>query len=610
MKKIYMTMFFSLLVVVGMAQSHKAMNDSRLPKTQNARVVKKNDLNLQRSTESQKATISTEQVVATSFSSLEAAVKAKKANEALKADALATQYPLPDGAFYEGYTRDYKSYGGLFLHYPAITPLQYWPWTSKKPATFEWFYYEGVDKPNSTAVEGELEEDGTLNFVSDITPAGYINYIPMLKTTAGEETATFVMGQGSTFSYGMASSIERSLTEDGTDFDGTEEFAALTLANMHLNRPTSGNLYSGFGGNNAFGPIYSNDKGACVGVMQVIPQLVSPLYLESISALAFETGGTAVPEGGEMKFEMYYINEDGSLGDLIAESSTTEFVKTYNTQGAFIFKFEAEEDGFITPMPVVVGTEAPVAVIIKGFDATWNFRFLFGLNDGFGGSSYTLHGEDLAVSTFGYTNAPNTPQADLYIQYNGMFNCLAFFDETQSSINYPVEGGWGIVENDTYPDLFLYSAYNMDEEKTDLWIEDAPDWIVDFDFADDFYEEYNVVVFYFAAEALPEGVTGRSGEIVLASHGIKLNVPVRQGEMTSVNNTKHSDLKVSKVNNGVRVNYPSEFTKVALFNTAGQKIGDYQLPNSGDFIVPNTNDKGIYILKFDGAKSETVKVIR
>lgn len=543
-----------------------------------------------------------------SFENMSSAMKAQKSKSA--ETALTVSYGRPDGAMFEGFTRDYKSYTtATYLHSPAIIPVDYVPYSNDKTASFVWNYNSTDAKP----ITDSVETNGTLHFVADITPAGYISYLPKVTASiAGGTTATYVLGQNTSKQYLLASSVERTATADGTEHNGEMEFSPLTLGNNNANRTTSGNLYGSFSAGGSFSGAYSNENGPCKGVMQVLPKLVSPLYAESVSILAYENGGTAVPAGGVMKIKFYYLNEDGSLGELIKESKTDKFVKTYSTQGVFTFSFAEEEDGFIVKKPLVLGTKARVAVVVTGFDNTWNFKFLFGSNP-FQGSSYTLHGDNLKVSTFGYTNAPTVPSSDLYIQFNGMFNCLTPI-EKDASLTFPVAGGLGIAGHDdkgeAYNDLDLYSAYNMDDENTNVWIDNAPDWIESMDYDSTYFANYNAILLYFKAKALPAGVSGRSGEITIASHGISVKIPVTQGNVTSTNNPKTNTVIVAKSPNSFEVTKADNYTSVSLLNVSGQLIGKYPISQSAVSIPTSALTNGVYVLKFEGNGSEIIKVIK
>ena len=606
MRKIYILFLLSLFVLPVFSQVKRTNWQSKQKNSLTKESLVKNDKALDKLAVSEKATVCTSNYVATSFGSIQSAIKAK-GNVA--AAALTVTYGRPDGTLFQGYSRDYKAYAGLYLHSPANTKVDYVPYASDKSATFAWSFFGG----DNTLIKDPMDADGTLHFNPGITASGYVGYLPNVTATTSTESAEYVIGKGADFQYLRAAYVDRSLTADGTVFDGTEEFSPLTLGNMYANKPTSGNLYGGFSAGGSFSPSYSNNNGPCVGIMQVIPQLKSPLYTESISVLAYENGGTAVPEGGVMKIQLYYLNEDGSLGQLIGQSTTTEFVKTYTVQGAFIFAFQEEEDGFIVEKPITIGTKAPIAVVITGFDSTWHFNFLFGINS-IQGSSYTLHGNDLKASTFGYSNAPTVPRADLYIQLNGIFNCLVPTLESTSVI-FPVEGGLGITGHEEdgsgYNDFNLYSSYNLDDKMTNVWIESAPDWVDSFESDTTYFADYNVVAFYFHAKALPAEISGRSGEVVISSYGASVKVPVVQENTTGINRPKTSTINVATTPNSFEITNATNYTLVTLLNLAGQTIGSYNLSKGPNISIPtSTLSKGLYLLKFDGAKTETVKAIK
>lgn len=594
MRKIYIIALLLLSVLVSFSQvKNSNWVNSKKKSTDNSAIIK--NQGLPKSTLSEKATVSPDSYVSTSFANIQSAVKVKRNTAAA---ALTVIYGRPDGTLFQGYTRDYKAYSGIYLHSPAITTVDYVPYASDNTASFAWNLLGG----DNAAIEDPMDADGTLHFSAGITPSGYISFLPKVTATTTTETADYVIGKGSGFQYMLAASVDRSVTEDGTAFNGVEEFSPLTLGNMHANKPTSGNLYGGFSAGGAFSPSYSNENGPCTGVMQIIPQLKSPLYTESVSVLAYENGGTAVPAGGVMKIQFYYLTAEGSLGELIGESTTNEFLKTYDPQGVFSFKFQEEEDGFIIDKPITLGTKAPIAVVITGFDATWNFNFLFGGN-AVEGSSYTLHGNDLKVSTFGYSNAPDVPRTDLYIQFNGIFNCLAPMAD-ELSLTFPEAGGWGITGYDeedgsAYNDVDLYSSYNLDDDMTNVWIESAPAWVDGLDTDTTYFADMQAVLLYFQAQALPEGVTGRSGEIVVSSYGVSVKIPVVQGNVTGLNNPKATPVKIAKTATSFEIS-EADYTNVGLVNLAGQSIGNYAIKNNSVSIPTSNIANGIYFLRFQG----------
>lgn len=604
MKKNYLFVALAALCLSGYAQERNMALSSKLPLTNKiGKMLPLNKKELRQTMVQVHVENSDAKLVATPFTSIRAAVRARMA----AVDTISTSYGRPDGTFFEGYTRDYKAYSSLWLHSPAEVAVDYAPWASDNAATFSWSY----NSTTAEAITDSVSSDGTLHFITGITPSGYISYLPKVTAKTSYDDASFVLGQGVANKYLFASSVERSATADGTDMNGVDEFPSMTLGNMFENKPASGNLYGSTAGG-AYSPAYSNTSGACKGFMQIIPQLVSPYYMESASLLAYEIGGTAVPAGGVMKMQFYYLNTDGSLGDLIAESTTNAFVKTYSTQGVFLFKFQKEEDGFVVDKPVTLGTKAPIAVVITGFNSTWNFRALFGVNKTLG-SSYTLHGDNLAASTFGYSNAPTTPRTDLYIQFNGIFNCLSPYGGSQS-LTFPAEGGLGVAgyssSGSAYNDVDLNSAFNVDANMTNVWVESAPSWVNGMETDSTYFADYKVIAFFFKAEALPAGVTSRSGEIVISSYGVSAKIPVVQSSSTDVQTISTTGIVVTARENSFKMSYPSAFNSVEVYNVAGRQLGKYTLSDAGSATIPADNAKGIYLLRFSGAKTETIKILK
>jgi len=609
MKKTYLLLFFSLAVSISFAQVKSSHLASMKLNKSGTTAISKNDLNLQKSTIQIAETECNDDVIATSFASVKDAVQARaKAPQA----APAVSYRNPDGTLLYGFTRDYKSYTNyLLLYTPARVPFNFVPYTDTPSAVFSWVYPATT---GNQSLADATNESGFLQWTGNVLPTGRIYNVPKVTATANGDSSTFQLGQGVTTRYMYSGDVQREdSTGDGTRLGSVSEYPPLTLANLQANKPASGNLYSGFTNVGGFSSSYVHATyGACTGLMQIMPQLVSPLYAESVSVLAY-TGGTAMPTGGVLKIQFYYLNEDGSLGELITESTTKEFVKTYNSQGVFVFTFEEEEDGFNVEKPLVLGTKAPIAIIISGFDATWDFSVLFGTNGTISGTSYTLHGDH--VATFGFSNAPDLPRADMYIQFNGIFNCLSV-DEVTSSVVFPVSGGLGVTATEgttKYNDIDIYSSFDhVDGEDENVWIESMPDWVTDYEFDNTYFADVNALMLFVKADALPAGVTGRSGEIVIGSFGVTATIPVTQGDYTGIPSTKAELTTVSSNGADFVMKYSASATSVSIFNVAGQKVANYQLPATGTFTVPaGIYPKGVYLFNFNGANgASTVKVLK
>jgi hypothetical protein len=78
-----------------------------------------------------------------------------------------------------------------------------------------------------------------------------------------------------------------------------------------------------------------------------------------------------------------------------------------------------------------------------------------------------------------------------------------------------------------------------------------------------------------------------------------------------LNTNKATQTKVVSKGTSFELSYTSDFNSVAIFNVGGQVIGNYQLPTNGKLSISNKNlNKGIYIFKFAGKTTETVKAMR
>jgi hypothetical protein len=609
MKKFNILLVFSLAVSMSFAQVINSERINSLHSMNNLAVAE--EANMQYTSAIENADLTAPAAVGeyVLFPDISSAVRS------VANDPLRVSYRRPQGTFYGSMLRDYRVWSLFRIHTPAHVPVVYAPVANNASAGFVWTLDNAANTPIDTAY---VNADGVLNFVSSITPAGFANFLPKVTANVGAETASFVLGghvaAGSRF---MASMVARSVEPGGTQstiFADTEELPALTLANPW----TQGTGLIWF-------VALSSDfnhatAGRAKGFMQVIPALASPLFVESMTIYAIDMpggGAPPVPVGGELKLELFYENEDGSL-EKIAESVTEEFVPTSNNLGVFTFQFIEEEAGFEFPAPFVIEAGRDVVVIISGFDETWNFAVLAASTDD--SYTYTLFGDDLSTAfqfNLSAPSNPNYPGVEMYIQFNAMFNTLVPFDGYEDVvIEFPVNGGWGITGSEggqNFNDFPVYTSFNLLDldDENDLKIS-RPDWITGMQADDEYFDSHNVMMLFFQAAPLPDGVKGREGEIVLSLYGASITIPVVQGEIGSgVSNPTVSNVGVFVSNNAFELSYTADFNTVTIFNISGQAVAMYDLPTNGSFLIPTDNlAKGAYIVRFAGAQVETVKVIK
>lgn len=513
----------------------------------------------------------------------------------IAADPLVAIYPTPPGALYVGMTPEYMAVStAVQLKAPAQVTIPFIPYTNNENATFSWAINNG-----SIDLNEEVNEYGVLDHYLSILPDGYIHYMPELTGTAGNEKVTFKLGQNVQYQEIYA---------------GHNETEGLTLVNNNLNRPSGGNLYTGYQNGDNFGPSYSFEGVPCDGILSVMPQMTSPLYTESVDVFVYAPNGAenVMPADGELKLELFYLDENGNFGeDLIATATATSenYTDAGNNHGSFRFIFKDIEDGFVTEVPITIGTKARIAVLITGFDQNWDINFFMGANP-VQGSAYTVHGDK--IKTFAYSNSPNTPANDLYINFNGIFNCLAI-DEATNNLTIPVEGGLGTwydsEENKSYNNVIVFSSFGI-SEANDLWMVDISDWLK-FSYSDEYFETDKVLFFYLEGEALPNGINGRLGSLTLGSYGVTATINVKQGDVTGIDNNEIEITKAVRQGENFLLSYPKGVNVVSVYNLAGQCIGEYQLNESGQYILPAQDlTNGVYILKFKGNKNINVKILK
>jgi len=538
---------------------------------------------------------------AVAFSDLASAFKLRSV-----ASELDVWYSPPSGVLFGGFLRDYRLFNAFRVHAPAMTPLVFRP-SATETATFTWT----LDNEANTPIEDGVAANGILTFEYPLTAAASF-FLPRVTATTASATASYAMGDNvADGNLMLASFVGRIAQVEGSQ---ELEFHSLTMANAWENRPGGGNLFTGFQAGYAFSPQYSNADGPVRGVMQIIPPLASPLWVESMSILAGSSTPVIVPDGGEMRLELFYLNENGTIGEKIAESTTREFVPTANaSQGAFVFQFEEQAGPFRIPNFFAIEAGRAFIVRVTGFDATWNFNFLMGTAE-FGGHSYTLHGDNLAIHSFNFPGT-NVPRADMYIQFNGIFNCLVAFDD-EIVVVFPAAGGIGITgannQGQNFNDFPIFSAFNF----LDPAVEDSlriivPNWINEVEIDADLFASRRAMLMFFSAEPLPSGMTERSGEVVISLYGVSVTIPVVQEGGTNVSNPTISNVNVFVSEGAFELNYTSDFTTVTIFNIAGQAVRVLDLPTNGNVVIPTADlARGAYIVRFAGAKVESVKVIK
>lgn len=361
-------------------------------------------------------------------------------------------------------------------------------------------------------------------------------------------------------------------------------------------------------------------------IMSRYDKPLSTLYVETIDILLVGVNSNnPMPADGKLDLTIYKINEEGKLtNEMLGKSEVytedleqawrySDGTSMYNAP--FKFKEIDPETGLETEIALEINDA--FAIVISGFDkAGYDIGFAFSqapfVDNGVGGSAYfEMNGEYYSWGKFlgpGQTNFVNG--YDLVIHLNGMYNLLEV-DGYSKNLIAPTQGGdaYYTVEGQQYTGAVLYSSLPLDTENY-ATIEGIPDWI-EYMADDSMYEERGYTAFRFTATALPSQITGRKAEIILRSKGAVTSFTIIQGDATDVDKITAEGIRVNRNGEYIELTYPQSVNSVAVINAAGQMIRDYILPSTGSFSLPTaTLNKGLYILKFNGSQTATVKIVK
>ena len=258
----------------------------------------------------------------------------------------------------------------------------------------------------------------------------------------------------------------------------------------------------------------------------------------------------------------YYFNDDVVTIELIDKNEETGEIITYTTTVGADDVFT--DDGTDSGMPLIHATfttvdengfETEIEPVLNGYvqlllsgfkqeGVNWGLRMCwdetadeetwdggdFGPTHGFydqwvdGVQSLTDDGD---IAFYG------TECIEPVLSFVGYYNALCEYGTGELVMNgeVPVEGGYAVSMIDegdgtAYNDFDLASSFTFEEVE----IVDAPEWVTSFEYDDSYYEDYNVIAYFFGADALPAGVTGREGDVVLCSNGeVYMTIHLTQG---------------------------------------------------------------------------------
>jgi hypothetical protein len=344
------------------------------------------------------------------------------------------------------------------------------------------------------------------------------------------------------------------------------------------------------------------DYGVFRGVANVFEKPAGKYIFETLYVHA---GNVVAKEGEPVKLEIYAVDEEGYPGDLIASSEAwpADFIEVddegyiYHTV-PFKFKKIDPETGREEDIYLDINT-----AFVAEFTNYESADIFFQYEDHPTGDGYAYvvfeETEDGRHMSLGATSA--------LFDIDAIFPFMFLEDESEDANKYAAPDAGGTK------DFRIISPWTP--EGGDWWVEgDLPGWIeVDLEkaVAD---EENPAVILPVTVAALPEGKTGRSADITLASKGCTLTLLIKQGDAdysSGVAEVRASTVKAVRHGDSFSLSYPEGFTSVTVYSTSGRKVSEHALNASGAHTLPAAHlAKGVYILKFSGKTTTTLKVVR
>lgn len=278
-------------------------------------------------------------------------------------------------------------------------------------------------------------------------------------------------------------------------------------------------------------------------------------YLE-IPFTAKEDGDQ--PFEGDEVLDVTLIDEDPETGDYVTYTATIGADDLFFDKGGWgiarVGFVTEDEDGFETSIdPVLNGN---VTLVISGFmqesikaaipmiwdnsasDDTYSGGD-FGPSHGF--FDVWRNGEQ-AVDADGYVLFTNTECIEPVISLCGYYNALCEYGTGEKTMygEIPAEGGYAVTvvdeDGSAFNDFDIESSFPADY----IEILDCPEWVESIECDDSYYEQYGILAIFISADALPAGVEGRVGNVVLMSNGeVTMNLTVTQGDVSSISNIKN-----------------------------------------------------------------------
>jgi hypothetical protein len=477
--------------------------------------------------------------------------------------AAAADYAAHDYYFVEG-----MMHGGVTPQFYGVMPLIMLPFTPE----IEWTNLYGPTSWYSQATDALLAENSETLTMTAWEDYGLDGMYYLMYTTDHALTQNGQTYNIKGYFYGESARKKGAAFATGSAPIGisTGENIPMTLCGMEtsmMNNDSGSDFYrisAGDRGAYAYGTNLIADLATGKTADTIISTVrnVSPLKISSVSIPVYNSNGTTImPETGEVKIEIIAadlttgkIYTDSILGTAIATAA--DFVDVQAGLGTIVGRFY-EEDPFGGMMEVAVVVEGDFVTRVTGYNET-------GCDFGIYADYYTPGSTTVYQVNGKYTPIFNA-SSNLAIGYDAYWPMLECGMGSEILVA-PVAGG--VAMDGEYQAFALYTnVYDVEgawiiSDETSEWLEFALDAST--------LETEGYIVAQITAEALPAGMTGRKGAVVIDADGYKLSIPVLQGEATGVENVVTPSIKDNKRYNLLGVEVDENYNGVVIMN--GQKF--------------------------------------
>lgn len=325
----------------------------------------------------------------------------------------------------------------------------------------------------------------------------------------------------------------------------------------------------------------SGGQYTAAGVQQVLEKPVAPLWVEDIFLQSISKSDAPIPEGKELKMVLTNVETTtngvkmpGSevlaelkctAADLVEQEGIEDEDGTKYNKFSSVFK--SEDGGFLI--------EDEFAVVITGLDQD-------GVDVGFTGNEIPYYNNVMQPAYSLVTAGGKTSVANIYGDNNIALGVTlsAKFDYANGYIDYSTEGdgsyNYGIVQMNNEgtagitianPNLtFEGAVIQINGDWTDAngneqySLSGMPDWVKSYKVDDKNFKYAGLTVISFTCDPLPDGVAGRSCDVLIHGKGVTSNQPITiiQGDATGIKNAKDNEAKAEEA---------------PMYNTAGQRVG-------------------------------------